>query len=96
MVQVVETREDVDQGECIEFRVYRSPRDPARILGSWQFGHMEPVGPNGAIAIDGNPLGSSVDTEFVRVVQCADRQGVAFVLVVDKDGLFPPSKRPSL
>jgi hypothetical protein len=95
MVQVVERKEDVGQGGCIEFRVYRSPRDPNRVLGSWQHGHMEPVGLKGAIAIDQNTLGSPVETEYLRVLYCADQCGVPFVLVVDDNGLFPPSKRPS-
>jgi hypothetical protein len=96
MVRVVECKDDVGQDECIEFRVYRSSRDRVRILGSWQFGHMEPVGPRGAIAIEQNPLGSPVETEFLRVVHCADQYGVAFVLVIDPGGLFPPCKRPSV
>jgi hypothetical protein len=95
MVQVVERKEDIGQDECIEFKVYRSPRDPNRILGSWQHGHMEPVGPKGAIAIDHNALGSPVETEYLRVLNCADECGVPFVLVIDDNGLFPPASRPS-
>lgn len=95
MVQVVERKQDVGQGGCIQFKVYRSLCDPNRILGGWQHGHMEPVGPKGAIAIDQNTLGSPVETEYLRVLNCADQCGVPFVLVVDPDGLFPPDKRPS-
>ena len=94
MVQVVERKENVGQSEYIEFRVYRL-RDPNRILGGWQHGHMEPVGSKGAIAIDQNMLGSPVETEYLRVLYCADQCGVPFVFVVDEDGLFPPARRPS-
>jgi hypothetical protein len=94
MVQVVERRGDVGQGECIEFKVYRSPRDGVRVLGSWQHGHMEPFGSKGAVGIYQNTLGSPVETEFLSVLNCADECGVPFVLVVDPDGLFPPAKRP--
>lgn len=95
MVQVVESKEDAGQAECIEFRVYQSPRDPNRVLASWQFAHMEPVGPKGAIAIDQSQLGTLVETEFQRVLYCAAQHGVPFIWVNNSNGLFPPSKRPS-
>ena len=38
MVQVIDRIEDAGGAECIEFRPYRSPVDPSRILANWQYG----------------------------------------------------------
>jgi hypothetical protein len=90
MVQVIDKVEDVGGAEYIKFRVYRSPRDPNRILANWQ----HPVEVNGMVSIGQSQLGSPVDIEYQRVFDEAVQYGVPFLWVDDPDGLFPPAKRP--
>jgi|SRR5215831_4964366 len=95
MVQVIEKLEDAGGAECIEFRVYPSPVDPARIVARWQHGKLEPVGPKGMVAVgqsEPRPRGLAA-TEYQRVIVYADLHGVLFVWVNDPQGLFPPAKR---
>jgi hypothetical protein len=83
MVAIIEDREEAGRARYIEFRVCRSPADPARILGIWSFsGAIEAV-------IDQNRPDSPVKAEFRHVLECADQNGVAFVWVNDPDELFP-------
>ncbi len=88
MVAVIEGKEEAGGARYIEFKVYRSPTDPNRILGSWRFAHGE------STLIDQSKLGTSVETEFRCVVDCADLHGIPFVWVNDPDELFPPWTRP--
>jgi hypothetical protein len=87
VVAVIDEKEDAGDARYIEFKVYRSPTDPDRILGSWCFAHR-------GIAIDQSRLGTSVEMEFRCVVDCADQHGIPFVWVDDPDKLFPPWARP--
>ena len=56
MVQVIDRMEDAGGAECIKFRVYRSPRDPNRILANWQHGVSE----HGMASIGTSQLGVPV------------------------------------
>ena len=40
-MQVIDRSQDAGSDEYIRFRVYRSPRDPNRILANWQHGVSE-------------------------------------------------------
>ncbi len=86
MVVVIEERESAGAARYIEFKVYRSPADPNRILGSWRFATGEPSG----IVIDQSRPETTVEVEFRHVVDCADQHGIPFVWVNDPDELFPP------
>jgi hypothetical protein len=92
MVQVIDKLEDAGGAECIRFRVYRSPRDPNRILGSWQHGVSE----QGMASIGTSVLGTPVEIEYQRVLYEAAQYGVPFLWVDDPEGLFPPAKRPQI
>jgi hypothetical protein len=97
MVAIVERQNDAGGAECIEFRVYRSPReDSDRILGAWQHATEEPFGDKTAGAIAGNMLGTPVEVEFRNVVSFADVVGIPFIWVNDPSGLFPPDRRPDV
>ena len=93
MVQVIDRLEDADGAEYIQFRPYRSPRDPKRILASW--------GPHGVdepgrmASIGQSQLGTPVKDQFKHAFNEADQYGVPFLWVDDPDGLFPPAKRPT-
>ena len=89
MVAVIEEKSSAGAARYIEFTVYRSPGDPDRILGSWCFSAAEPAG----MVIDQSRPGTSVETEFAHVLDCADQHGIAFVWVNDPDELFPPFDR---
>jgi hypothetical protein len=88
VVAVIEGKEEAGGVRYIEFKVYRSSTDLNRILGSWRFAHGE------STLIDQSKLGTSVETEFRCVVDCADQHGIPFVWVDDPDELFPPWTRP--
>ena len=64
MVQVINRMEDAGGAECIKFRVYPSPVNPERILASWQYEKLEPVGPRGAVAIDNTSSASRLRYSF--------------------------------
>jgi hypothetical protein len=82
VVAVIEEKEGAGAARYIEFRVYRSPSDPNRVLGSW------------STAIDRSKPDSPVETEFRHVLDCADQHGIPFVWVNDPDELFPYFNRP--
>jgi len=87
MVAVIEGKEEAVGARYIEFKVYRSPTDPDRILGSWRLAHGE------STLIDQSKLDTSVETEFRHVLDCADQHGIPFVWVNDPDELFPSFMR---
>ena len=89
MVAVVEDKESVGAAQYIEFKVYRSPTDPNRILGSWRFA----AGGPSETVIDQSRPETTVEVEFGHVVDCADQHGIPFVWVNDPDELFPPFVR---
>jgi hypothetical protein len=90
VVAVVEEKEGAGTAQYIEFQVYRSPSDPGRVLGSWRFSAGEPNG----MVIDQSRLGTTVETEFRHVLDCADQHGIPFVWVNDPEELFPAYDRP--
>jgi hypothetical protein len=92
MVQVIESLEDAGGAKCIRFRVYRSPRNPNRILADWQ----HPVEVNGMVGIGTSVLGTPVEIEFQRAFNEATQYSVPFLWVDDPQGLFPPAKRPQI
>jgi len=87
VVAVIEGKEETAGARYIEFRVYRSPTEPDRALGSWRF-------PEGGTAIDQSKLGNTIEADFRFAVDCADQHGIPFVWVNDPDELFPPWTRP--
>ena len=93
MVQVIDRLEDAGGAEHIQFRPYRSTRDPNRILASW--------GPHGVdepgrmASIGQSQLGTPVALEFKRAFNEAVQYDVPFLWVDDPDGLFSPAKRPT-
>ena len=93
MVQIIENRKDAQSAECIEFRPYRSPNNPARILAHWMYAVEEPDFK--AVSIGHNVLGTPVEEEYRRVLVFAQQVGVPFVRVNDPDDLFPPPQRPT-
>jgi hypothetical protein len=95
VVQIIEAKEDAGAQPYIELRVYRSPMDPNRVLGEWQYAESVPIQPKGAIAISQSKLGTPIVIEFQRVVSEAHRCNVPFVWVNDPEGLFPPPDRPT-
>ena len=86
MVAVIEEKEYAGTAQYIEFKVYRSPTDPDRILASWR---LAVAGP-GEDVIDQSRPDSPVQVEFSQVLDCADQHGIAFVWVNDPDELFAP------
>jgi hypothetical protein len=91
MVQVIDRIEDAGGAECIEFRPYRSPVDPSRILANWQYG----ASVNGMASIATSQLGVPVDIEYRRAFNEAVQHGMPYLWVNDADGLFPPAARPT-
>ena len=87
MVAVIEGKEEAGGARYIEFKVYRSPTDPDRILGSWRFVH------GNSTLIDQSRLDAPIWMEFRNVLDCADQHGIPFVWVNDPDELFPPWER---
>lgn len=87
MVAVIEGKEEAGGARYIEFRVYPSPTDPNRILGSWRFAHGE------STLVDQSKPEAPVGMEFRHVMDCADQHGIPFVWVNDPDELFPPWER---
>jgi hypothetical protein len=89
VVAVVEDKESVGAAQYIELKVYRSPTDPNRILGSWRFAAGGPI----ETVIDQSRPETTVDVEFHHAVDCADQNGIPFVWVNDPEELFPPFTR---
>ena len=89
MVAVIEEKNYAGTAQHIEFKVYRSPTDANRIVGSWRFAGPAPA----EIVIDESRLGTPIEIEFGRVLDCADQHGIPFVWVNDPDELFPPYAR---
>jgi hypothetical protein len=89
VVAVIEEVEYAGTAQYIEFKVYQSPTDPNRILGSWRFTSGGPAG----TLIDESRIGTTVEMEFRHVIDCADLHGIPFVWVNDPDELFPPYNR---
>ncbi len=58
MVAVIEEKEYAGTAQCIEFKVYLSPTDPNRVLGSWQFASG---GPSGTVIDQSKPGLSRAD-----------------------------------
>jgi hypothetical protein len=87
VVAVIEGKEEAGGARYIEFKVYRSPADANRALGSWRF-------PESGRAIDESKLGNTIEADFRFAVDCADQHGIPFVWVNDPDELFPPWTRP--
>jgi hypothetical protein len=87
VVAVIDGKEEAAGARYIEFKVYRSPTEPDRALGSWRF-------PESGTAIDQTKLGNTIEADFRFAVDCADQHGVPFVWVNDPDELFPPWTRP--
>jgi hypothetical protein len=96
MVAIIEREGDAAGAEYIEFRVYRSPTNPDRILGRWQHTREEPFGARTAVAIAQSTLGTPVEIEFGNVVGHADASGTPFIWVNDPEGLFPASNWPAV
>jgi len=86
VVAVIEEKEYAGTAQYIEFKVYHSPTDPGRILGSWQLAAPGPV----EKVIDQSRLDSPVEVEFSHVLDCADQHGIPFVWVNDPEELFAP------
>jgi hypothetical protein len=87
VVAVVETIEEAGDARCIEFRVYRSPTDPERVLGRWRLVH------GASTLVDESRPDAAAAAEFRHVLDCADQNGIAFVWVNDPEELFPPWER---
>ena len=86
MVAVIEEKEYAGTAQYIEFKVYHSPTDPDRILGSWQL-----TAPGaGENIIDQSRPDTPVEVEFSQVLDCADQHGIPFVWVNDPEELFAP------
>jgi hypothetical protein len=94
VIQVIERKEDAGTDPCIELSVYRSPANPDRILGQWQHSESMQGGDKGLIAINQSQLGTPIEIEFQRALDCGHRCGVPFLWVNDPQGLYPPSERP--
>lgn len=92
MVTIIEKKEDAGGAECIDFKVDRSFREPDRILGKWQH-PLEELG--GLVSIPQNDFNGTVDEEFKKVVTFAECHGIPFILVNDREGLYPAARRPS-
>ena len=86
VVAVIEEKEYAGTAQYIEFKVYRSPTNPNRVLGSWRFA----AGGPSEILIDQSKPNSPVQIEFSHVMDCADQHGIPFVWVNDPDELFAP------
>ena len=87
MVAVIEEKYEAGDARYLEFKVYRNPTDPDRVLANWRF-------PDSGMPIDESRLDNTVEAEFRLAVDCADQHGIAFVWVNDPDELFPPWTRP--
>jgi hypothetical protein len=87
VVAIIDGKEEAGGARYIEFKVYRSPTDADRALGSWRF-------PESGRAIDESKLGNTIEADFRFAVDCADQHGIPFVWVNDPDELFPPWTRP--
>jgi len=86
VVAVIEEKEYAGTARYIEFKVYHSPTDPDRILGSWR---LTAPGP-GESVIDQSRPEALVEVEFSQVLDCADQHGIPFVWVNDPEELFAP------
>jgi hypothetical protein len=87
VVAVIEGREEAGGARHIEFRVARSPTDPARVLGIWRLVHGD------SALVDQNRDGGAAAAEFRLAVDCADQNGIPYVWVNDPEELFPPWER---
>jgi hypothetical protein len=89
MVQVIDRLEDAGGAEYIQFRPYRSPRDPNCILANWQHGVSQQA------SIGTSMLSTPVKVEYKRAFNEAVQYGVPFLWVDDPAGLFPLADRPT-
>ena len=87
MVAVIEGKEEAGGASYIEFKVFQSPTDPDRVLGSWRLAHGE------SGLVDQSKPDAPVLMEFRHAMDCADQHGIAFVWVNDPDELFPLYRR---
>ncbi len=86
MVAVIDDKSEAGGARYLEFRVERSPEDPARIIAVWSLRQADRV-------IDGSKPGTTAAAELRFAVDCADQHGIPFVLIDDPDELFPPWER---
>jgi hypothetical protein len=89
VVAVIEEVEYAGGAQYIEFKVYQSPTDPNVIRGSWRLAS----GGAGGTVVDESRVGTTIETEFRHVLECADLHGIPFVWVNDPEELFPPYYR---
>ena len=87
LVAVIEAKEEAGGGRYIEFKVYRSPTEPGRLLGSWRLAHGD------STLVDQSRPDVAAAQEFRLALDCADQNGIPFVWVNDPEQLFPPWER---
>ena len=85
MIDVVRNRDDVPDGECVEFTVYESPNEKGKIFGYYSFNRQTApdkvtfVGPN---------YGVDVTAAFEEAKQFAVNNNIPTILIIDPDDLF--------
>ena len=90
MVQVIDRLEDAGGAEYIQFRPYRSLRDPNRILANWQHG----VSQQDMASLGTSVLGAAVKDEYKRAYNEATQFGLPFLSVDGSRGAVS-ARRPA-
>ena len=89
MVQIVDTKPEVDDLDVVAVRVWRSPRDGLTAVGGWE--HLARRRPGG-VTLHVGPINPITDV-FAEALAYAQQRSIAFLWVEDPEGLFPPSQR---
>ncbi len=86
MAKLIRDPAKVGDSPCVEFHVYRSPRDGETVCGYANFDYQS--GPREVTFVKSD-YGVPVREALAAAKQIADAEGVPFLLIEDPHNLFP-------
>ena len=86
MTNIVRNKDDVPEGECVEFTVYESPTKEGEIFGYYSFNRQ--TAPD-KVSFVQSDYGIDVATAFEEARQFAKSNDIPMILIIDPDNLFP-------
>lgn len=86
MTDVVRSKEDVEDGEVLEFTVYESPNKKGTIFGYYSFNRQ--TAPDQVSFIQSD-YGIDILAAFEEAKRFAETNNIPTLLIIDHDNLFP-------
>lgn len=85
MADIVRNKDDVPDGECIEFTVYESPNKKGTIFGYYSFNRQ--IAPD-KVSFVQSDYGVDVTAAFEEAKRFAVNNNIPTILIIDPDDLF--------